>query len=282
MTPASAIPSGLSTGTWASVGSDGGAERNSRPGELARRWRARLDLTTVVALSALTLSALSFYRSYTYTKQQLDVTVTEVSYVTNQAELYITVAFANGGNRDPALLRAEPALWTGDNRPKPAWVAVAHQIGPDIPLASPKPPLIIKAGGVEVATLSTRLDAAAAEHARVSSHDGAFLGVRAATMNSDGNLYLMLESPVAKLDLDGKGRIKSAEAAIHRTLSGFTDLQGAPPGDFLQENKKTHSSGRTSTIGNRGQGTGTRARGQGRDKGQEPRTRDAPRHRACV
>ena len=74
-------------------------------------WRARMDITTLVALMALAISGLSFYRSYIYTKQQLDVTVTEVSYMTNEGELYMTVAFSNGGNRDAALLRVEPALW---------------------------------------------------------------------------------------------------------------------------------------------------------------------------
>ena len=63
-------------------------------------------------------------------------------------------------------------------------------------------------------------------------------GIRVATMNSDGNLYL-LEHAVARLALDREGHIQGAEPAIHRTLSGFEDLQGAPPGDLLQSNKKT-------------------------------------------
>jgi hypothetical protein len=57
-------------------------------------------------------------------------------------------------------------------------------------------------------------------------------------MNSDGNLYL-LEHAVARLALDENGRIQGAEPAIHQTLSGFEDLQVAPPGDMLQSNKKT-------------------------------------------
>jgi hypothetical protein len=57
-------------------------------------------------------------------------------------------------------------------------------------------------------------------------------------MNSDGNLYL-LEHAVARLDLDGQGHIQAATPAIHKTLPGFQDLQGAPPGDMLQSNKKT-------------------------------------------
>ena len=90
---------------------------STKHGEVTARWRTRMDLTAIVAASALALSGLSFYRSYIYTKQQLDVTVTDVSYVTNQGELYMTVAFSNGGNRDAALLRVEPALWgTAANR----------------------------------------------------------------------------------------------------------------------------------------------------------------------
>src|SRR3977135_2552707 len=87
-------------------------------------WRTRLELTTIVTVSALALSGLSFYRSYIYTKQQLEVTVTEVSYVTNQGELYMTVAFANGGNRDPALLRGEPALRGHRNKKDAEWIRV--------------------------------------------------------------------------------------------------------------------------------------------------------------
>src|SRR5437870_4396194 len=74
-------------------------------------WRPNIDASGMVALIALAISGLSFYRSYLYTKQDLEVTVTEVSYVTNQAELYVSIAFSNGGNRDAAVLRVEPALW---------------------------------------------------------------------------------------------------------------------------------------------------------------------------
>ena len=66
----------------------------------------------------------------------------------------------------------------------------------------------------------------------------AFLGIRVATMNSDGNLYL-LQHAVAKLVIDTQGRIHGAEPAIHRSLSGFIDVEGGPPGDQLQSNKKT-------------------------------------------
>jgi hypothetical protein len=201
-------------------------------------WLAGVDVTKLVAIMALLLSAISFYRSYIYTKQQLDVTVTEVSYATNQGGLYMTVALSNSGNRDAALLRVEPALWSQRTGAEPQWVALNDKVHADIPLATPKPPLIVKAGGVEIVTLSTQLNPLDAERALVSSEGGSFLGLRVATMNSDGNLYL-LEHPVARLVIDSRGRIQSAQAAIHQTLSGFEDLQGAPPGDTLQSNKRT-------------------------------------------
>src|SRR5258705_13468514 len=92
------------------------------------RWRTRLELTTILAISALSLSALSFYRSYIYTNQQLDVTVTEVSYVTNRGELYMTIAFSNAGNRDAAILRVEPALWGRGTRTEPGWIPLASAV----------------------------------------------------------------------------------------------------------------------------------------------------------
>jgi hypothetical protein len=213
-------------------------DKSDEISELASSQRAKLDLTATVAVLALAISAISFYRSYIYTKQQLDVTVTEVSYVTNQEGLYMTVAFSNSGNRDAALLRVEPALWSRRDRPDAEWVPLIEKVHPDIPVTAPKTPLIVKAGGVEILTLATILNPADAERARVSSHGGAFLGLRVATMNSDGNLYL-LEHPVARLVVDDAGRIQGAEPTIHRTLSGFEDLQGAPPGDMLKANKKT-------------------------------------------
>ena len=72
----------------------------------------------------------------------------------------------------------------------------------------------------------------------MASEGAAFLGIRVATMNSDGNLYL-LQHAVAKLVIDKRGRISSASPAIHRSLSGFVDMDGPPPGDIEQENKKT-------------------------------------------
>jgi hypothetical protein len=196
-----------------------------------------MDLTTAVALIALALSALGFYRSYIYTKQDLQITVTEVSYVTNQGEIYMSIAFSNGGNRDAAVLRVEPALWGADRKP-PAWVPLVDRVHPNIPVTAPKTPLIVKAGGVEVVTLSALLNTAAAERSSIASQGGAFLGIRVATMNSDGNLYL-LEHAVVRLAVDREGHIRGAEPAIHKTLSGFEDLQVAPPGDMLKSNKQT-------------------------------------------
>jgi len=199
---------------------------------------ARMDLGAVMALLALVISGLSYYRSYIYTKQDLQVTVTQVSYMTNAGGVYMTVAFSNGGNRDAAVLRIEPALWSPNHQPSAAWIPLIDRVHPDIPVTSPKAPLVVKAGGVEVVTLSARLNPDEAEHSAIVSEGGAFLGIRVATMNSDGNLYL-LEHAVVRLSLDRAGRILRAEPAIHQTLSGFEDLQGAPPGDKLQSNKKT-------------------------------------------
>src|SRR3954467_15210996 len=126
------------------------AEELNRPSSPQARWSARLELTTAVAIGALALSALSFYRSYIYEKQQLDITVTEVSYVTNQGELYMTVAFANGGNRDAGAVRAEPALWGHRNKKDPEWIPLTAKVHPNIAVTSPKTPTVIRAGGVEM------------------------------------------------------------------------------------------------------------------------------------
>ena len=180
-------------------------------------------MATIVALA---LSLLSFYRSYFYINQQLDVTVTEVSYGTNRGELYMTVAFSNGGNRDAAVLRIEPALWTRRAK-SDRWVPLVERVSPTFRswrrgLRWSSSPAASRC------CLSTMLNAADAEKALASAQGGAFLGIRVATMNSDGNLYL-LEHPVARLLIDGKGRIVSADPAIHRTLPGFDDLRAAPP-----------------------------------------------------
>jgi hypothetical protein len=214
------------------------ADDDGRGRPIPAAWRTRVELTTLLSLMALSISGLSFYRSYIYRSNQLDVTVTEVSYETNEGGLYMTIAFSNGGNRDAALLRVEPALWVRRDKPSGEWVPLATRVHPNIPVTSPKMPTIVKAGGIEMVTLSAALEPVRAEEALVSSQGGAFLGIRVATMNSDGNLFL-LQHAVARLLIDRAGRIRSAEPAIHRSLSGFVDLEGAPPGDQLQSNKKT-------------------------------------------
>src|SRR5262245_32085312 len=176
------------------------------------------DMTAIISVAALALSGVSFYVSYLYKNQQLEVTVTDVAYLTNQGEVYVTVAFSNGGNRDAALLRAEPALWSRKNeKAPPEWLPLDTKVGADVPLTDPKIPLIVKAGGVEVVRLSAKLTHDDAEHAVVEKLDGAFLGVVVATMNSDGNLYLV-QHPIARLDIDSAGRIRGATAAIHQSL----------------------------------------------------------------
>jgi hypothetical protein len=205
------------------------------------KWESlKNDIAAIAALVALVLSAASFYWSYFYTKQQLDVTVTSVSFNTNQGEVYMTVAFSNGGNRDAALLRVEPALWSMRPGAKtPEWTPLDTKVSPDVPLADPKVPQIVKAGGVEIVRLAARLTAAEAENASVASQSGgAFLGIVVATMDSDGKLYLV-QNPVARLNVDSKGRIHGAQATIHRSLGGFANLAGVPPGDQRTDNEKT-------------------------------------------
>src|SRR5262245_63264546 len=88
------------------------------------KWEAlKNDMTAIISVAALALSGLSFYVSYFYKNQQLDLTITDVSYITNQGEVYMTVAFSNGGNRDAALLRIEPALRSKKNdKSPPEWM----------------------------------------------------------------------------------------------------------------------------------------------------------------
>src|SRR4029077_15816129 len=126
---------------------------------MARVTLARLkdELGWILAVAAFGLSIASFYVSYFYKNQQLDIQVTSVSFNTNQGELYMTVAFSNGGNRDAALLRVEPAIWSGGcDKSKPAWVPLDTRVGPTVPLTDPKVPSIVKAGGVEVVKLSAK------------------------------------------------------------------------------------------------------------------------------
>ena len=202
------------------------------------KWRDWVDVGQSATIIALVLSLSSFYRSYIWVNQKLDVTVTEVSYGTNSGELYMTVALSNGGNRDAAVLRMEPTLWARGSNGKPEWVAVTAPVSPDLPLVVPRVPLVVKSGGVEVIKLSNMLSALDAEQRLVSlPKDGAFLGIRIATMASDGNLYL-IEHPVAQLKVDSGGRILSASAAIDRSLPGFSNTEQVPPGEAVQNNQQ--------------------------------------------
>jgi len=197
------------------------------------------ELSWILALAAFLLSGASFYVSYFYKSQELDIQVTSVSFNTNQGELYMTVAFSNGGNRDAALLRVEPALWSQrKDAATPDWKALDTKVDKDVPLADPKVPATVKAGGVEVIRLAAKLTADDAEAAAHATKDGAYLGVTIASMNSDGNLYLV-QHPVARLTLDAAGHIKGAQATIHRSLAGFSNTEAGPPGDQMQENEKT-------------------------------------------
>src|SRR5260221_10251611 len=103
------------------------------------------DLAAIGALIAMALSATSFYWSYFYTKHDLEITVTSVSFNTNQGEVYMTVAFSNDGNRDAALLRVEPALWSVRNGAKaPEWAPLDTKVARDVPLTDPKVPATVK------------------------------------------------------------------------------------------------------------------------------------------
>jgi hypothetical protein len=201
--------------------------------------RIKDELGWILAVAAFALSGASFYVSYFYKSQQLDIQVTSVSFNTNQGELYMTVAFSNGGNRDAALLRVEPAIWSQrKGASKPDWAALDTKIAKDVPLADPKVPRTVKAGGVEVVRLSAKLTADDAASAAMAAEGGAFVGVTIASMNSDGKLYLV-QHPVAKLRIDSAGRIQGGEATIHKSLSGFSNSDTLPPGDQLQKNEQT-------------------------------------------
>lgn len=137
--------------------SESAAKSNARSAFTARLqdW---LNLTAVATLVALALSLYNFYRSYLYVHQQLDVTVTEVSYSTNLGELYLIVALSNPGNRDAAVLRVEPALWVTTKDGKSEFEALSTRVSPDIPVTEPRTPTVVRAGGVELVRLSTLLD----------------------------------------------------------------------------------------------------------------------------
>src|SRR3954462_5633482 len=97
-----------------------------------RTWVPHIELGTVLAVAALLVSGLSFYQGHLYTKQDLEITVIVVSYVTNQGGVYITIAFSTGGNRDTSVLRVEPLFWTAETMPQAAWKALLDKVHPEI------------------------------------------------------------------------------------------------------------------------------------------------------
>lgn len=196
-----------------------------------------LNLTAVATLVALALSLYNFYRSYLYVSEVLDVTVTELSYVTNKGELYAVLAFSNPGNRDAAVLRVEPLLWASREGKAATWEPLVDKVS-EIPLTAPRTPMVVHAGGVEVVTLTAQLDPKTAEAMSVSNLGGAFVGVRVSTMNASGNLY-QVEHSVALLKTGEQGAIVAGEPTLHRTLPGFSDTQGPPPGEIHQPTKQT-------------------------------------------
>lgn len=198
-----------------------------------RDW---LNLTAIATLVALALSLYNFYRSYLYVNEQLDVTVSEVSYMTNKQELYMVLAFSNAGNRDAAIVRVEPLMWKKQEHTE-GWAALTDRVT-DIPLTSPRTPLVVRAGGVEVVTLSTKVDPAEAERFHHPTLGGTYLGIRVATLNASGNLY-DIEQAVARLNLDGAGNISDAGATVHRSLPAFSDLKVPPPGDAPAKTRQT-------------------------------------------
>lgn len=196
-----------------------------------------LNLTAIATFVALALSLYNFYRSYLYVSEELEVTVTELSYVTNKSELYMVLAFSNPGNRDAAVLRVEPLLWASRESKSPTWEALVEKVS-EIPLTAPRTPMVVRAGGVEVVTLSAQLDPKRAEQMSVSGLGGSFVGVRLSTMNASGSLY-QVEHSVALLKTGPEGNIVEGEPTLHRTLAGFSDTQGPPPGEVREATKQT-------------------------------------------
>jgi hypothetical protein len=205
---------------------------NPNDRDQVRRWRVHFDMAKTLPLLAIVLSMLSSYRSYLYVKQDLQVTASEVSYDANEGGgLYMKVAFSNAGNRDAAVLRAEPTLWTKDTTSKNSnsekWLPLSNPVDPHIPVTVPLTPFTVKAGGVEVVTLSVTLDPSVAEGA--ANQSKTFIGMSVSTMASDGSLY-HLEHPVARLSLDSRGQVNGAEAMIIETVNGFLGITVTPSG----------------------------------------------------
>ena len=196
---------------------------NTVVGLLARiaRW---LNLTAVATLVALLLSVFNFYISYLYVSNRLAVTSTDAGYDWNG--LYMTVVVSNGGNRDAAILRIEPALWSpGERSCDTRWQRLEAQVHPEIHIVSPKTPMVLKAGGVAVLELSALLPFRDVERMRLEAEQGTFVGIRVVAVSSDGRRY-QLERPVARLDT----RTSNVSAAIAGTVDAFAISCQEPPG----------------------------------------------------
>jgi hypothetical protein len=183
-----------------------------------------LNLTAVATVVALLLSVFNFYFSYLYVSNRLAVTSTEAGYDWNG--LYMTVVVSNGGNRDAAILRIEPALWSpGETACDKRWQRLETQVHPEVPIVSPKTPMVLKAGGVAVLELSALLPFPDVERMRLEAEQGTFVGIRVVAVSSDGRRY-QLERPVVRLDT----RASSAAATIPGTVDAFAISCEGPPG----------------------------------------------------
>ena len=105
-------------------------------------------------------------------------------------------------------------------------------------MTSPRTPLVVRAGGVEVVTLSAQVDPVEAERFHHPTLGGTYLGIRVATLNASGSLY-DIEHTVARLNLDSAGSISDAVASVHRSLPAFSDLKVPPPGDPPAKTRQT-------------------------------------------
>ena len=164
--------------------------------------------------------------------------------MTNQGELYMTVAFSNAGNRDAALLRVEPAYWGSRENANLEWIPLSEKVHADIPVTVPKTPMVVKAGGVELVTLSAKLPRGVAEQTDASSQAGAYVGVRVATMNSDGNLYLLQHS-VARLVLDQRAEFAAPSPRFIGASAGSSTSRARHQATCCSPTRRHRSSGRT-------------------------------------
>ena len=183
-----------------------------------------LNLTAVATIVALLLSVFNFYFNYLYVSNRLAVTSTEAGYDWNG--LYMTVVVSNGGNQDAAILRIEPVLWHPDEASCDVrWKRLEAQVHPDVPIVSPKTPMVLKAGGVAVLELSALLPFPDVERTRLEAEQGSFVGMRIVAVSSDGRRY-QIERPVARVDT----KTSSVSAAIPGTVDAFAISCEGPPG----------------------------------------------------